>query len=75
MNTKTKWIVFGSLALIVILLTAIFSKNIWNWFENVLIDVLIYLVVFAAGWMMGRFGGKRRTTAEENVRNITEAQR
>lgn len=75
MTAKTKWIVYGSLALIAILLTVIFSKNIWNWFENVLIDVLIYLVVFATGWMLGRFGGKRRTTTEENVRNITEAQR
>lgn len=75
MTAKTKWIVYGSLALIAILLTVIFSKNIWNWFENVLIDALIYLVVFATGWMLGRFGGKRRTTTEENVRNITEAQR
>lgn len=75
MTAKTKWIVYGSLALIAILLTVIFSKNIWNWFENVLIDALIYLVVFATGWMLGRFGSKRRTTTEENVRNITEAQR
>lgn len=75
MTAKTKWIVYGSLALIAILLTVIFSKNIWNWFENVLIDALIYLVVFATGWMLGRFGGKRRTTTEENVRNTTEAQR
>lgn len=75
MTNKTKWIIYGALTLIVLLVIIIFSKNIWNWFENVLVDVLIYLIVFAAGWLLGRFGGRRRSGTEQNARNITEAQR
>jgi len=59
MTNKTKWIIGTALALIALLLIVIFSKNIWNWFENVLIDVLIYLIVFVAGWLVGRFAGRK----------------
>lgn len=75
MSDKTKWIIYAALALIALLLVVIFSKNIWNWFENVLVDLLIYAIVFVAGWLMGRFGGKRTGREAENARNITEAQR
>lgn len=75
MSNRTKWIVCSALALIVVLLVVIFSKNIWNWFENILVDLLIYCIVFGAGWLLGRFGGSRHSSrAEENARNITEAQ-
>ena len=53
MTNKTKWIIGTAVVLVVI-----FSKNIWNWFSNVLIDVAIYLIVFGAGWLLGRFAGK-----------------
>ena len=58
MTNKTKWIVGTAVAIVIVLLIVIFSKNIWNWFENVLIDIVIYLVVFAAGWLVGRFAGR-----------------
>jgi len=58
MTNKTKWIVGTAVVLVVLLLAIIFSKNIWNWFENVLIDIVIYLIVFAAGWLVGRFAGR-----------------
>lgn len=58
MTNKTKWIVGTAVAIVIVLLIVIFSKNIWNWFENVLIDIIIYLVVFAAGWLVGRFAGR-----------------
>lgn len=74
MSNKTKWIIYSALVLIAVLLVVIFSKNIWNWFENILVDVLIYAIVFAVGWLLGRFGGRRNREAE-NARNITEAQR
>lgn len=58
MTNKTKWIIGTAVVLVVLLLLVIFSKNIWNWFSNVLIDVAIYLIVFGAGWLLGRFAGK-----------------
>lgn len=75
MNSKTRWIVYGAVALIAMLLLVVFSRNFWNWPENVLIDVAIYLIVFAAGWLLGRLTGRRRTPHEKNMRNITRAQR
>ncbi|WP_297434934.1 hypothetical protein [uncultured Alistipes sp.] len=42
----------------------IFSKNVWNWFENMLVDLLIYLIVFGAGWLLGRFGGRSKRDAK-----------
>lgn len=64
MTTKTKWILGGALTLIVLLLVVIFSKNVWNWFENILVELLIYLIVFAAGWLLGRFGGRSKPAAK-----------
>ena len=64
MTTKTKWIICGALTLIALLLIVIFSKNVWNWFENMLVDLLIYLIVFGAGWLLGRFGGRSKRDAK-----------
>lgn len=64
MTTKTKWILGSALTLIVLLLVVIFSKNVWNWFENILVEVLIYLIVFGAGWLLGRFGGRSKRDAK-----------
>ncbi|WP_418982259.1 hypothetical protein [Alistipes sp.] len=75
MSNKTKWIVYGALALIAVLLVVIFSKNIWNWFENILVDLLIYLIVFGVGWLLGRFGARRGSREEQTVRGFTEAQK
>lgn len=76
MTAKTKWIIYGSLALITVLLIAIFSKNIVNGLENLFVKIAIYLIVFCAGWLLGRFGGnRRRNDNERNARNITQAQK
>ncbi len=58
MTAKTKWIIGSALAIIALLLIVIFSKNIWNWFENLLVDIIIYVVVFAAGWLIGRYSSR-----------------
>ena len=58
MTDKTKLILGTALALIALLLVVIFSKNIWNWFENLLVEIVIYLIVFAAGWLLGRYGSR-----------------
>ena len=76
MTAKTRWIIYGSLALIAVLLIAIFSKNIVNGLENLFVKIAIYLIVFCAGWLLGRFGGNRRRNDDErNARNITQAQK
>ncbi len=60
MTNKTKWIVGTALVLVIVLLAAIFWKNLWNGVETVLLDAAIYAIVFAAGWLVGRFAGRGR---------------
>lgn len=66
MTDKTKLILGTALALIALLLVVIFSKNIWNWFENLLVEIVIYLIVFAAGWLLGRYGSRKRARKGQN---------
>ena len=76
MTAKTKWIIYGALALIAVLLIAIFSKNIVNGLENLFVKIAIYGIVFCAGWLLRRLGGNRRKNDNErNARNITQAQK
>ena len=52
--------------LIVFLLLWNFAPAIQRWLA----------AAFAAGWLFGRFGGKRRRSDDErNARNITQAQK
>ena len=66
MTDKTKLILGTALALIALLLVVIFSKNIWNWFENLLVEIVIYLIVFAAGWQLGGYGSRKRARKGQN---------
>ncbi len=68
-----KWIIYTGLGLIAFLLVVIFSKNIWNWFENWLVTILIYAIVFGVGWVLGYFSG-RSSRDRKNAKNITKAQ-
>jgi hypothetical protein len=47
-----------------------------RWLASVFVDIILLLAAFAAGWLFGRFGGKRhRNDDERNARNITQAQK
>ena len=56
--------------LIVFLLLWNFAPAIQRWLASVFVDIIL------AGWLFGRFGGKRRRSDDErNARNITQAQK
>ena len=73
------------LILVVFILVWQFAPAIQRWLANVFIDIIVLVLTFAAGWLLGRFGGKRnrsdngckrnRSDNEKNARNITEAQK
>ena len=46
--------------LIVFLLLWNFAPAIQRWLASVFVDIILLLAAFAAGWLFGRFGGKRR---------------
>ena len=63
--------------LIVFLLLWNFAPAIQRWLASVFVGIILLLASScAAGWLFGRFGGKRRRSDDErNARNITQAQK
>lgn len=72
------WMLWTGLILIVVVFILIwqFAPAIQRWLANVFLDIIVLVLTFAAGWLLGRFGGKRnRNRDEQNARNLTEAQK
>ncbi|MDE7069576.1 MAG: hypothetical protein K2O63_03535 [Alistipes sp.] len=59
-----KWIVYIVLIVVALVLVIVFSKNIYFWLSNQLWKILLFLVTFAAGWVLGRFGRSSAPKAE-----------
>ena len=73
-----KWTLWAGLILILVVFILIwqFAPAIQRWLANVFIDIIVLVLTFAAGWLLGRYGGRRnRNRDQENARNITEAQK
>lgn len=73
-----KWTLWAGLILILVVFILIwqFAPAIQRWLGNVFIDIIVLALTFAAGWLLGRYGGRRnRNRDQENARNITEAQK
>ena len=73
-----KWTLWAGLILILVVFILIwqFAPAIQRWLANVFIDIIVLALPFAAGWLLGRYGGRRnRNRDQENARNITEAQK
>ena len=73
-----KWTLWAGLILILVVFILIwqFAPAIQRWLANVFIDISVLALTFAAGWLLGRYGGRRnRNRDQENARNITEAQK
>ena len=73
-----KWTLWAGLILILVVFILIwqFAPAIQRWLAIVFIDIIVLALTFAAGWLLGRYGGKRnRNRDQENARNITEAQK
>ena len=73
-----KWTLWAGLILILVVFILIwqFAPAIQRWLANVFIDIIVLALTFAAGWLLGRYGGRRnRNRDQENARNITEAQK
>lgn len=61
MTTKTKWIVGGVVAVVAIFLIIFYANEIYLWLMRQLTSLFVYLIVFAAGWLIGFFSrGKKK---------------
>ena len=73
-----KWTLWAGLILILVVFILIwqFAPAIQRWLANVFIDIIVLALTFAAGWLLGRYGGRRnRNRDQENARNIPAAQK
>lgn len=76
MSKNKKWIIYIALGLIAFIATICFASEIQVWFMAKLTSLLILVITFAAGWLLGHFGSRRgRSREEESTRNMTEAQK
>ncbi|WP_295938630.1 hypothetical protein [uncultured Alistipes sp.] len=59
---NNKWILWVGLVLILIVIILIwqFAPVIQRWLANVFIDLIMFVLTFVAGWLFGRYGGKRK---------------
>lgn len=60
-----KWIIYTVLIVIALVLIVVFSKNIYFWMSNQLWRLLLLLAVFAGGWLLGRFSGRKKHLPQE----------
>ena len=73
-----KWTLWAGLILILVVFILIwqFAPAIQRCMAIGFIDIIVLALTFAAGWLLGRYGGRRnRNRDQENARNITEAQK
>lgn len=72
------WMLWAGLILILVVFILVWQSpppSSGGW-PTYLFDIIVLVLTFAAGWLLGRFGGKRnRSDNEKNARNITEAQK
>lgn len=53
------WILYIVLLVIAFIAVIVFSKDIYLWMSNQLLKVLLFFFAFGAGWVLGRFGGRK----------------
>lgn len=62
--SKNKLILYIAIAVILIAAIALIVSKWKLWFTEVMTWVLVIAVSFLAGWLIGRFGGKKKKTTE-----------
>lgn len=52
------WMLWAGLILILVVFILVwqFAPAIQRWLANVFIDIIVLVLTFAAGWLLGRFG-------------------
>ncbi len=73
MNKSTKYLIWGLVILVVVLLilAVVYADEIRAWFGAQTTTLVVIVVGFVVGWCMGRFGGRRRAADKEHVGNGT----
>lgn len=61
MKTSTKWLIGIAAVLVLFLVLIFYSSEIYVWMMGKVTTLVVWLVIFAAGFLIGRFGGRGRS--------------
>lgn len=61
MKTSTKWMIGIAAALVLFFLLIFYSSEIYVWAMGKITTLVIWAVIFLVGFLIGRFGGRRRS--------------
>ena len=61
MKTSTKWMIGIAAALVLFFLLIFYSSEIYVWAMGKITTFVIWAVIFLAGFLIGRFGGRSRS--------------
>jgi len=61
MKTSTKWMIGIAAALVLFFLLIFYSSEIYVWAMGKIASLVIWAVIFLAGFLIGRFGGRSRS--------------
>ena len=61
MKTSTKWMIGIGAALVLFFLLIFYSSEIYVWAMGKITTLVIWAVIFLAGFLIGRFGGRSRS--------------
>lgn len=64
MKQGTKWLIVAAVALIAFILLLFYSSEVYVWLMGKFTTLLIWIVIFVAGWVLGRYGNRLRTTSD-----------
>lgn len=70
-----KWIIYIALGLIVFFTIICFASEIQVWMMSKLTSMLVLVITFAVGWLLGRFGGRLKSNDGTPHPNNTEGPR
>ncbi|MCH5335704.1 MAG: hypothetical protein J1D86_07895 [Alistipes sp.] len=65
MKKSTKWLLLAAAALVVIVLIISYSSRIYVWAMDKITTLVIWVVLFLAGYIIGRFGGRSKNSKAE----------
>lgn len=65
MKQGTKWLIIAAVALIAFILLLFYSSEVYVWLMGKFTTLLIWVVIFVAGWVLGRYGNRLRGTEVE----------
>ena len=60
MKLSTKWLIGIAAAAVLLLLLYLYSSELRIWIMENLVTLFIWLIIFLAGFLAGRFGGNNR---------------